>query len=541
MIELISLVKMNGMKRLLILSLSLLITSLSAQRHYERLEAIDIQHYKFEIQLNDENNIINGIANVTVKFLKDQSGFDLDLVSREDGKGMKVNIIMTDNERVKFNQSENLIHIDYQAKMGELRTFLIAYEGIPVTGMIISKNKYGDRTFFGDNWPDRAKHWLPSVDHPSDKATVEWLVTAPAHYQVIGNGRLVERTNLDDNFTLTHWASDVVIPTKVMVIGAARFATQVTGQIYGIPISSWVYPQDREKGFYDYALALPIMDWFINHVGPYPYAKLANVQSKTQFGGMENASNIFYSERSITGNRSSEGLIAHEIAHQWFGNSASEANWHHVWLSEGFATYFTNLYMEQKYGRERLVEMLKAQRDQVITLSKKERVPIVNIAIEDYMKLLNANSYQKGGWVLHMLRNEVGDDVFWRSIKQYYDKYKLSNALTTDLKEVFEVESGMDLDQFFNQWVFQAGQPELEATWTFKNGQLEIQIDQQQTESFNFDLEVMMIFDDGSSEIKTIELENKSQTWTTNLNSKPAKIVLDPDCKLLFEGKMAEN
>ncbi len=513
----------------------------SGQKHYERLASIDIQHYKFELQLNDANDRINGIANVTVKFLKDQSDFTLDLVNEKDGKGMKTNIIMSDNQRIQFSHKNDQLTIEYKAKAGELKTFLIAYEGIPATGMIISKNKYGERTFFGDNWPDRAKNWLPTVDHPSDKATVEWVVTAPAHYQVIGNGRLVEKTNINDDLTLAHWASEVVLPTKVMVIGAARFATQVTGEIYNIPVSAWVYPQDREKGFYDYGLALPIMDWFINHVGPYPYAKLANVQSKTQFGGMENASNIFYTENSVTGNRTSEGLIAHEIAHQWFGNSASEADWHHAWLSEGFATYFTNLYMEQKYGKERLISLLEGQRNQVVAFSKKERVPIVNPQVEDYMKLLNANSYQKGGWVLHMLRKEVGDDLFWKAVRTYYDQYKLSNAFTEDLKNVFEAVSGKDLDQFFNQWVMQAGQPEIEASWTFKDGTLNIEINQQQQEEFNFNLEVEIIYANGKTEMRTIQMNRKSQTWTPELNSKPAKIILDPNSWLLFEGTLVEK
>lgn len=529
------------MKSLITLLLSFASTLLFAQKHYERLASIDIQHYMFELQLNDQNDRINGIAHVTVRLLKDLDQFTLDLVNESDGKGMKVNAVMSDSQPVKFSHQNDQLVINTSAKSGELKTFLIAYEGIPQTGLIISKNKYGDRTFFGDNWPDRGKHWLPIVDHPADKATVEWIVTAPSHYQVVGNGSLVERTNINENLTLTHWKSDVVLPTKVMVMGAARFAIQVTGEIYNIPISSWVYPQDREKGFYDYALALPITDWFINHVGPYPYAKLANVQSKTQFGGMENASNIFYSENSVTGNRSSEGLIAHEVAHQWFGNSASEANWHHVWLSEGFATYFTNLYMEQKYGRDNFVEREKEQRQQIIEFSKQSRVPIVNTSIENYMQLLNTNSYQKGGWVLHMLRKEVGDDIFWEGIRQYYNRYKLSNAYTEDLKNVFEAVSGKQLDLFFDQWVMQAGQPEIEATWSFNDGKLNLQMEQKQKENFVFNMEVKLTYADGSSEIRTIAINQKSQTWTPALNSKPMNVELDPNVWLLFEGKLSEK
>lgn len=529
------------MKKILLSLFVLLSFNAFAQKHYDRLAAIDIQHYRFELTLSDENDQINGIAHIVIKFNQDTENFDLDLFNKKSKKGMEVVTVMNDNRPAKYEHIDNKLNISVNARSGELKTFLVVYKGIPETGLIISKNKFGDRTFFGDNWPDRGHHWLPIVDHPSDKATVEWVITAPSHYQIIGNGRLKERTNINDKLTLTHWASDVVLPTKVMVMGAARFAIQESGEIYGIPISSWIYPQDREKGFYDYALAVPVTDWFINHVGPYPYAKLANVQSKTQFGGMENASNIFYSERSVTGERSAEGLIAHEIAHQWFGNSASEANWHHIWLSEGFATYFTNLYMEQKYGKERLLEMVNQQRERVIAYSKENRVPVVNPAIENYMELLNANSYQKGGWVLHMLRKKVGDDLFWKSIKEYYQKFTLTNAYTSDLKEVFEKNSGLDLDQFFEQWIMQAGQPELNVSWTYTNQEIEMTIEQQQAEDFEFELEIDLVYADDSKERKTIMINRKSQTWKPEVNSKPKQIILDPDSWLLFEAKLSEK
>lgn len=516
----------------------ILSTSLMAQKHHERMEKIDVQHYQFKLELNDQNDKIAGIATIDIKFNKDINDFSLDLINQKDGKGMTVKTVAVNMSRIAHSHENDLLTIKYNGKKGETKSFLIVYEGVPLTGLIIAKNKHGDRTFFGDNWPDRGRHWLPMVDHPSDKATVAWIVTAPNHYQVIGNGRLVEQTNINDNLTLTHWKTDVVIPTKVMVIGAARFATQVVGEIQGVPVSSWIYPQDRENGFHDYALAAPILDWFVHHVGPYPYAKLANVQSKTQFGGMENASNIFYSENSVNGKRTAEGVIIHEIAHQWFGNSASEANWHHAWLSEGFATYFTNLYMEQQYGRDKLVEMVNAQRNRVIDFSKRQFVPVVNTAVTDYMKLLNANSYQKGGWVLHMLRKEVGDELFWEGIKTYYKKFTLSNALTEDLQEVFEEVSGKDLDQFFKQWIFTAGQPDLVVDHSFKNGVLNLLVIQNQSDAFSFPLEIDIIFRDGSKQREVIQVSEKRQAFTIQTKEKAAHIELDPDSWLLFEGKL---
>ncbi|MCE7991509.1 MAG: M1 family metallopeptidase [Roseivirga sp.] len=525
------------MKLKLIFLTMIICSALQGQKHHDRFNTIDIRHYKFEIGLNDTNDKIEGMATVSVKFKKNATRFTLDLANETRGKGMTVTGLSEGGNKVPFEHNQGKLTLRTTAKAGDIKHYEISYQGVPATGLIISKNKYGDRTFFGDNWPDRGQNWLPTVDHPSDKATVEWIVTAPSHYQVVGNGYLVERTNLSDDLTLTHWKSKVQLPTKVMVFGAARFAIQKAGEVSGIPISSWVYPQDRENGFYDYALAVEITDWFINHVGPYPYAKLANVQSKTQFGGMENASNIFYTENSVNGNRTSEGLIAHEIAHQWFGNSASEANWHHIWLSEGFATYFTILYKEQKYGKAIAAEDRLTDKNQIIAFNNKQSVPVVNTAIDSYMKLLNANSYQKGGFVLHMLRQEVGDQVFWQAIKTYYDQYKLSNALTEDLKAVFEEASGKDLDGFFQQWIYQAGHPDLRLDWQFKGG-LQILVDQRQQGNFDFPLEIEVVYKDGSTQREVLKVNQKKQAFTIKADKKPAKIVLDPDTNLLFEGKV---
>ncbi|MFT6827314.1 MAG: aminopeptidase N, partial [Roseivirga sp.] len=221
-------------KSIILLCLCILSLTAFAQKYQDRFDAIDVQHYRFEIQLNDESNKINALAQVTIRFKKDLSAFELDLINQiADGTGMKIIALMEGTAKVPFEHSSNKIKIKSSAKANDLKTYIIAYEGIPKTGLIISQNKFGDRTFFGDNYPDRGQHWLPIVDHPSDKATVEWVVTAPSHYQVIGNGKLIEHTNINDKLMLTHWKTEVALPTKVMVIGAARFAIQNVADVYG--------------------------------------------------------------------------------------------------------------------------------------------------------------------------------------------------------------------------------------------------------------------------------------------------------------------
>ena len=509
------------------------------QKHLERYNAIDVLNYKFNINLTDLSDEITGNTEVTIQFKKPVTNFQLDLIKNKSGeaKGMLVESITQNGNSIAFSHTNDKLTLTIPlTKKGDTNTYTISYKGIPADGLIISKNKYDERTFFGDNWPDRGKNWLPIIDHPSDKATVEWVITAPSQYQTIGNGIKIEETNISNSLTLTRWRMIDPIPTKVMVIGAARFAVENLKEINNTPVSTWVYPQDRNNGFKDYALALPIMNYFIENIGDYPFKKLANVQSKTRFGGMENAGNIFYSEGSVTGTGSSEALIAHEIAHQWFGNSASEKNWHHVWLSEGFATYFTNLYFEYKYGRDQLIKRAKEQRNTVLGYASRSLVPIVNTTIEDYMQLLNPNSYQKGGWTLHMLRKELGDDLFWKGIRNYYETYKYSNALSEDLQRILEDVSGKSLSQFFKQWLYQNGHPKLEANWTYEKKNLILNINQvQKNVEFQFPLDIKLVYADGSSSIETISIKKTSQQIKISPKKLVTSIEFDPDTWLLFE------
>lgn len=506
---------------------------------YGQQGGIDVQHYNCDITVNDANDIIVGTTKVAIVFNKPLSSFSLDLINKNpEGKGMSVTKVLEDDKEVPYAHNNDKLVIDTDVlEVGERRTFSIEYAGVPADGLIISKNKYGDRTFFGDNWPNRARNWIPCVDHPSDKALMTFLVRAPSAYQVIGNGMLTEETDLSDGNTLYKWETNVAIPTKVAVIGIAKFAVQYLGETRNIPISSWVYPQNKTEGFYDYALAKRVLEYFIDHVGPYPYQKLSNVQSKTRFGGMENAGNIFYFEGSVTGKRQHEALIAHEIAHQWFGNSATESDWPHIWLSEGFATYFTNLYMQHMHGTDGFRQRLATQRDKIIAFSKKRSAPVVDTQTKDYMQLLNPNSYEKGGWVLHMLRKKLGDELFWKGIKHYYQKYELSNASTADLRTVFEEVSGQDLKPFFKQWLYTAGHPELSISRKVKGNTASISVLQKQASKtmFSFSLEVKIVYNDGTSEIKSMEITKKKQMFTLSGASQIKEVHIDPDVWLLFE------
>ncbi len=501
---------------------------------------VDVLHYTFHLTLSDDTDAIRGEATLDVRFLDAVGALPLDLTGpARGGKGMSVTTVRSDSADVPFTHENDrlVLRLEPPSEPGERRTFTIAYEGVPDDGLIISENKYGDRTFFGDNWPNRAHHWLPTVDHPSDKAVCEFIVTAPVHYQVVGCGERLEETDLPGERRRTRWRSTAPMATKVMVIGAARFAVAHVDEVDGVPVETWVYPQDRDPGFYDYALAERILRFFSGHIGPYPYAKLANVQSKTRFGGMENASNIFYAEGSVTGTRQSEGLLAHEIAHQWFGDSVTEKDWPHIWLSEGFATYFTQLYMEFTYGHDRLVAGMRTARDRVVAYARRApNSPVVDASVTDLMALLSPNSYQKGAWVLHMLRHQVGDDVFWDGIQDYYHRYRDGNADTADFRHVMEEASGQDLSWFFEQWLYRPGQPHFEGSWRYADGALTITLRQTQPgPPFRVPLEAGLFTESAFlPRIVKLDVDEAEETFTIPLDDAPARVVLDPNTWVLM-------
>ncbi len=535
-----------------VILLSFITISQAFADHYPRNPDIDIQHYTFNIILSDTTNEIFGRTSVEVKFLtKNVKEFALDLVEKSPSSetGMLVHSITANNLKVNYEQKNNrvIIHLITPSKKDGIRKYDISYSGIPADGLIISKNKYGDRTFFGDNWPDRAHNWLPVIDHPSDKATCDFIITAPVKYQVIANGSLVEETDLPDGMRLTHWKENVPIPTKVMVFGAARFAVQYLKDFGCIPIETWVYPQDRKAGFYDFEPAEKIIKLFTKLIGPFPYEKLANVESKTKYGGMENASNIFYSEHEVTGTRESEVTVAHEIAHQWFGDAVSEEDWDHIWLSEGFATFFQNVFTGYEFGQDSLINALKRERLQVIRYDEVfPNSPIVDTTVTNLNRLLNINSYQKGAWVLRMLHHLLGDSTFWHGIQLYYKTYRNKNALTKDFEKIMENVSGKDLSWFFNEWLYKPGLPYLDGKWSYdsKDKFLKIKIKQTQSDDNVFKMPVdIAIYSKDNSEpkIETIEIDKRENSFNLKLDSVPVKVILDPGTWVLMKANMEEQ
>jgi aminopeptidase N len=510
---------------------------LYAHDGYKRNLNADIIHYEFAVSVNDSTDRIEGKTAISVKFLHPVDLISFDLSNTDStGRGMIVSDVSLNSESVRWSHESNRLTIYFhrETKISDTLNFIISYSGTPSDGLIISKNKFGKRTFFADHWPDRAHNYLPCIDHPYDKATVDFIITAPSKYKVVASGTKAEESVFHGVMTRTHWHESVPLATKVMAFGIADFSVQKSGLVNHIPVSSWVFPENSKEGFLDYAIAIKPLEYYIKVIGDYPYQKLANVQSKTIYGGLENAGTIFYSENSVTGLGRAEGLVAHEIAHQWFGNSVTESDWHHIWLSEGFATYLTSMYFESVAGTERLRTDMISARNRVLRYSERNNKPVIDTTVSDYMDLLNPNSYQKGAWVLHMLRNEVGDEVFIEGLRLFYKRYVNSNVNTDGFREVMEEVSNKDLSVFFTQWLKTAGEPELSITQKkIKKKITEISIEQKQEHLYSFDLE-LMIKDYSGYIIKKIPV-NERITKILVHSGDIAEVIPDPNVILLFK------
>ena len=529
------------------LFLLFIISNLYSRDPYPKNPNIDILNYSFELHLNDSTDIIYGIANIKLDIKPSEKNVRLDLISKNDiGKGMMVKDILFNGVKVPYTHEKNVINIDTdKINYTSDDIITIEYSGIPITGLIIGPNMHGDRTFFSDNWPNKGRNWLPLVDHPYDKSTSEFIIIAPNHYQVISNGLLIEETNLNKNIKKTHWRQSVPTSCWLYALGVAQFAIDYVDYFEGKSIQTWVYKQDRDNGFYDFKVPTKhTLEFFSDYVGPFAYEKLANVQTNSVKGGMESASALFYSDISVTGDRSTRwrNVVIHEVAHQWFGNCVTEYDWDDVWLSEGFATYFTLMFREHAYGRDDFVSGLKDAKRLVFDYYKKNKnATIIHDNLKDMKDVLTYNiQYQKGAWVLHMLRNYIGEDNFKQGIRNYYTKYFNSTTNTEKFKVEMEKVSGFDLDKFFDQWLYKGGNMVLDGNWKYDDNKknITVELDQVQDDGFLFEMpiEIEIQYEDKKqNKFDKIVLDRKSKKFYINSKSRPARIIIDPNTILLAQ------
>jgi aminopeptidase N len=509
--------------------------------------AFDVADYAITLDLPDSGAVIHANVVITVARTAKTDSLRLDLLDLE------IERVSVDGRAVGFSRTANAIAIPLAAKRGARPTYRVSvdYGGTVTDGLIVRRDSAGRWTYFGDNWPNRARHWIPSIDHPSDKATVPWRVRAPAAQTVVANGKLVSTRPIVSSSgaarTETVWRESRRIPTYLMVIAAAPLTEYSLGETAcGLAalqrcVPQYVYTAPEQRGFLPgpFARAGEIVQLFAGLVGPFPYEKLAHLQSSTRFGGMENASAIFYADAGFRRGTMRDGVVAHETAHQWFGDAVTERDWPHLWLSEGFATYFAALWTRAARGDSAFHDDMRRIRETVLNdAAAVPKYPVVDTVETNLMALLNRNSYEKGGFVLHMLKKQVGEAAFFDALRAYYAKYRDATATTDDLQHEMERTSKQKLGWFFDQWLRRPGYPTVTASSAYDAGARELSITLNQSGSFGaFELPITIDATDSSGvhhrAAARMQANGAAAQIRIPLATAPASIVLDPDVDLL--------
>jgi aminopeptidase N len=446
-----------------------------ATRQERLIDSWKPTNYNVSLTFNDQlSEITSAKAEITIVSLKDTlSKIDFDFGE------LAVDSVTVNNRTAPYQRSTGRLNVILPGKVrrGSSLVVVISYHGKPKDGLILTVDKAGRPSAVGDNWPDRVHHWIPCFDHPAAKATVTFSITAPASNEVVANGGLARVENPSSTTRTWTYTEAVPIPPYCMIVAVGDFARIESSTREVTPLSYYVPQPDRPFAMQGFAPANPSLKFFAQTIAPYPYEKLALIVGATRFGGMENSSAIVFPNNlfdprpearvsSVFKLRESlVEVIAHEIAHQWFGDSVTEATWSDLWLSEGFAQYFAGLFVERNEGEAAFQDYMKRQADEYFAFEKTKRTPIHDTQTEDLFKLLNANNYQTGAWVLHMLRSELGDEKFFSGLRRYYEAHRNATATSEDLRAALEKESGRDLKAFFASWVYGAGHPRYELSW----------------------------------------------------------------------------
>src|ERR1700754_3823913 len=548
---------------ILLLILILILSPLAHAVRVERLvDTRPPKHYVVNITLNDQlSEIASAIARIDVVVLKQTSVIDLDFGE------LAIDAVTVNSKAATYAHKEGQLKINLNepAKTGAQLQISVEYHGKPKDGLILTNDKDGKPSAVGDNWPNRVHHWIPTLDHPSAKATVTFNITAPAGNEVVANGRLDNVQTTSSGSRTWTYSEGVPIPPYCMIISVGQFARLEPKERSVTPLWYYVPHSDGPLAIKGFAPSIPSLAFFSETVAPYPYEKLAMIVGATRFGGMENSSAIVFTSRLFEPRPQdrisktfgtpigTDALIAHEIAHQWFGDSVTESTWADLWLSEGFATYFAGLFLQRHESEEAFQGYMKEAATTAFAYEKSNRIPIHDPDTEDLFKLLNGNNYQKGAWVLHMLRSRLGDEAFFRGIRSYYAAHANATASTEDLRTALEKASRQDLRGFFQRWVYDSGHPQYELSWEFslkstgsgsgasRTRELRLTLKQLQPGNVFLDPVPIVITTPAGSRDIVLKPTSKTTVETVQIREQPTAIEIDPHSTLLKEAKVVRG
>jgi len=514
-----------------------------AQRHLPPDRVVDFLHLKGDLRIRPSRGTVSGKVMLSFTPIADS----VEEFTVHAGRRLIIQQVTThDDKNLDFvHDGETLtILLAQRLDYGQKAVVFIIYDGKPREGMHFVKAKVGGRDV-PEVWTQGEttlnRDWIPLWDYPNDRYTSELIVRVPPDFTVVGNGRLLsEEIELGDRVFHYRQDQDHVGYLLSLVIGKMQVQRDVSKVP---PLWYVVYPEDIKHIGRGFAETRAIIDVISELTGaPYPYAKYSQtVASSYPLGGMENVSattlnrNYAIYDASAALIQDAMPLVAHEAAHQWFGDMITCRDWAHMWLNEGFATYFEVLYMYETKGPERAIEAMNGMKRWYLGEAKRYTRPIVTYTFDDPSNIFDSHTYSKGAWVLHMLRAKLGHHLFMRGIKSYVRKHAHGLVETEDFIRAMEDSTGKNLHDFFEQWVFRAGHPELEVQVQDmpENKQIKVHIKQKNDAPFHFPLQLHISYENGAPDSRTVEVQGSDQIFYLQRRAVPRTVELDPEGVLL--------
>src|SRR5579875_3766335 len=393
-----------------------------------------------------------------------------------------------------------------------------------------------------------SRFWFPCYDYPNNKASSEVIVTVPRDFFALSNGALVEIT--DDptaGLKTYHWRQELPHSAYLIMLAVGEFV-EIAERHGQLPVLYYVHPGREADARGAFGNTPRMIDFFERRIGvPYPYAKYAQVAvSDFIFGGMENISATTQTADTLHDARahldfSSDPLVAHELAHQWWGDLVTCRDWAHAWLNEGFATYFEALWCEENLGPDEFAWNLREDRERYLEEERRRyRRPVVCNRYRHPIELFDRHLYEKGSLVLHMLRRLLGDRLFFKALQLYAVRHRAQNVITQDLQKAFEDATGRNLDYFFDQWVYKEGHPELEVSSHYDDQRKLASVAIKQTHQvnattplFRFPAVIALMDADGGETRHQVEIVRREHTFHFPLAKAPKAVRFDPAHDLL--------
>lgn len=518
-----------------------------ADEPYARSKDYDLQNVKTHLWFDVEQKKVRGEVTESISMLRDGTeNIKFDSVE------LSVHNVTLDGKDAKFSTTDKelMVPLANPSKRGEHHDVFIRYEGQPKKGLyfVLPDKNYPNRPkeIWTQGEAEDTRYYIPIYDYPNDRTTSEMLLTVPAAWLTVSNGKLLGTKDEPDGMKTWDWKQSEPLSTYLISAVVGEFVEK-NDTWRGIPLRFVVPRGDGSKIDPTFVNTKQMLDTFSDHLDVrYPWAQYAQT-SVNDFveGGMENTSATTLTTRSLVDPRlagetpsGADSLDSHEMAHQWFGDLVTCKDWGNLWLNEGFATYFEHFWNQQKYGDDAVAYEFWRDQTQWFRNPRLFTSPIVTHDFSDSLEN-SGNIYNKGGWVLKMLRTKLGDQNFFSGLHAYLETHRGQNVVTADLQKSIEQATGTNVDLFFQQWIYRAGAPNYNVSYQYDDAAHQIKLTVKQAQKVEglvglFDMPVdVVIATSAGRKTYPIEVSKAEETFTLAADSAPLMVVFDKGDKVL--------